>query len=427
MSKNRNIADLLDANGDVKLASLDNIDLTNLNASHLTSGSIPDARVPASAVSQHATSFDDNKLVNDISTLALRQASNENKSAYNTQSMFVDVFQDSTGITNLTNTGRNNSEFMSTLVQQDFDWDTLDTTVGADGDVTVIGNQSASNGDVFTLTDVSSWNNWKSLTNASQYISHSNSGTSSGYALGHLFDFKGNISITALHIGRRTTNGEVTSYKVEYSTNGTDFTLLDLSSATASTVARYSSNGNNTTGVGDISSMTSAGIINFNVLGAVGGEYGYLYKIENFSPITARYIRKTYNYQNSGNNNAGAGRLIPVGTIDNFYATGSFESNAITAPSNTNSMGAIITYQDNGSTNNVLNTDIILKLSADGGSNYSTATLTAMPDFASGIKMAKVNDLTIANAGTSLKYKIEFANQASGTKDARIRGVSLQY
>jgi hypothetical protein len=49
-----------------------------------------------------------------------------------------------------------------------------------------------------------------------------------------------------------------------------------------------------------------------------------------------------------------------------------------------------------------------------------------MPDFASGIKMAKVNDLSVT-AGTQLKYKIEFANQASGSKEARIRGVSLQY
>ena len=74
----------------------------------------------------------------------------------------------------------------------------------------------------------------------------------------------------------------------------------------------------------------------------------------------------------------------------------------------------------------ILNTDIILKLSANNGTNYSTATLTALPDFATGIKMAKVNDLTVT-AGTQLKYKIEFANQSSGSKEARIRGVSLQY
>ena len=107
---------------------------------------------------------------------------------------------------------------------------------------------------------------------------------------------------------------------------------------------------------------------------------------------------------------------VPSSQLSSFSsgsisATGSFESNAITAPSSVSSMGAIMTYQDNAGTN-ALNTDIVLKLSADGGSNYSTATLTAMPDFATGIKMAKVNDLSVT-AGTSLKYKIEFANQAS--------------
>ena len=105
-------------------------------------------------------------------------------------------------------------------------------------------------------------------------------------------------------------------------------------------------------------------------------------------------------------------------------ATGSFEGVAITT-SSTNKMGAVITYEDNVGTN-ALNTDIVLQLSADNGLNFTTATLTALPDFATGIKMAKVNDLSVT-AGTSLKYKISFANQASGSKEARIRGVSLQY
>jgi len=105
-------------------------------------------------------------------------------------------------------------------------------------------------------------------------------------------------------------------------------------------------------------------------------------------------------------------------------ATGNFISNVITAPSSTSKMGAIITYQDQAGTN-ALNTDIILQLSADNGSNFTTATMTALPDFATGIKMAKVNDLSVT-AGTQLKYKISFANQ-SGSKEARIRGVSLQY
>ena len=122
-------------------------------------------------------------------------------------------------------------------------------------------------------------------------------------------------------------------------------------------------------------------------------------------------------------------QIFDDGGVDNgstvVSATGSFTGNNITASSSTNKMGAVITYQDNAGTN-TLNTDIVLQLSADGGSNYSTATMTALPDFATGIKMAKVNDLSVT-AGTSLKYKISFANQASGSKEARIRGVSLQY
>ena len=68
-------------------------------------------------------------------------------------------------------------------------------------------------------------------------------------------------------------------------------------------------------------------------------------------------------------------------------ATGNFLCPAITAASSTTKMGAVITYQDNAGTN-ALNTDIVLQLSADNGSNFSTATLTALPDFSSGIKMA---------------------------------------
>ena len=88
-------------------------------------------------------------------------------------------------------------------------------------------------------------------------------------------------------------------------------------------------------------------------------------------------------------------------------------------------MGAVVTYEDSSGTN-TLNTDIVLKLSADNGSNYSTATLVAQPDFATGTKLAKVNDVSVTG-GTQLKYKIEFANQASGSKVAKIRGVSLMY
>jgi hypothetical protein len=52
-----------------------NARVADLPASKITSGTFANDRISESSVSQHATSFDDNAIVNDISTLALRQAS----------------------------------------------------------------------------------------------------------------------------------------------------------------------------------------------------------------------------------------------------------------------------------------------------------------------------------------------------------------
>ena len=107
-------------------------------------------------------------------------------------------------------------------------------------------------------------------------------------------------------------------------------------------------------------------------------------------------------------------------------ATGSYASATITAASTTSKMGVVITYI-NASGTATLNTDLKVYLSADNGSNYTQVTLVALPDFATGVKSAKANDVTISNTGTQLKYKVEFANQASGSKVTRVTGVSLQY
>ena len=110
MSRNRELADLI-------AGGFTEADIPNLSASKITSGTLADARISASSVSQHATSFDDNKIVNDISTLGLRVHTQENLNASNTNSASFDVFQDSSGITNLTNSVRNNSEYINTFIE----------------------------------------------------------------------------------------------------------------------------------------------------------------------------------------------------------------------------------------------------------------------------------------------------------------------
>ena len=107
-------------------------------------------------------------------------------------------------------------------------------------------------------------------------------------------------------------------------------------------------------------------------------------------------------------------------------ATGSYQSTTINAAATTSKMGVVITYVDQSGTT-TLNTDLKVFLSANNGTNYTQVTLVAQPNFATGVKMAKANDVTISNTGTQLKYKVEFANQALGSKETRVTGVSLQY
>ena len=71
--------------------------------------------IPEANLSANAPAFDDDKIVNDLSTLGLRVHTQENLSASNTNSQYVDVFQDSSGVTNLTNTERNASEYISSF------------------------------------------------------------------------------------------------------------------------------------------------------------------------------------------------------------------------------------------------------------------------------------------------------------------------
>ena len=111
---------------------------------------------------------------------------------------------------------------------------------------------------------------------------------------------------------------------------------------------------------------------------------------------------------------------------ENINATGNFTSASQTAQSTVSTMGAVILYKNNAGTAS-LNTDLVCQLSADGGSNYTTATLEAGGTFSTGISIAKVNGLTIGTSGTAPKYKISFANQSSGTKETQVHGVALLY
>ena len=388
MTKARDLANLISG-------GFTEADIPNLSASKITSGTFADARLSQSSVQQYASTFDDNKIVNDISTLGLRVHTQENLNASNTNSASFDVFQDSSAISNLTNVTRNALEYVSSVsVSEAYE------TGDRESQYTI--TLSGISGSDFASGDAGNWLNGSITTGSTNAWYWSSSGSNMN---GNSFTFdlgSGNSKIytgAKLYQDRRTGDGNTPSsgtWKWQGSNDNSSYTDL-------------------------ISSFTWIGDDGI----PVGNASPNLYTSEpNWSNDTAyRYIRLIGISGATNTTNPWQMELeFKVKTVT-ASATGSFTGNNITA-SSTNKMGAVITYQDHAGTN-ALNTDIVLQLSADGGSNYSTATMTALPDFATGIKMAKVNDLSVT-AGTQLKYKINFANQ-SLSKQARIRGVSLQY
>ena len=448
MSRARDLADLIGG-------GFTEADIPNLSASKITSGTFADARIAASNVSQHATSFDDNKIVNDISTLGLRVHTQENLNASNTNSASFDVFQDSSGISNLTNVQRNSLEFMSSvssvtdssvvfLLNQDtasgsttFTDATGNHTISAGGDPTWSNTQAKWGSNSIRLDG----NDWLEIPDSNDWY-YANSGNgwtfeAWWYATASFHD--GGIWYQGVDSGNGNPrnmiflNGDtsINFYDQVASNGGDDVSFSETTPSFTNNwrhIALVYDDANNQlqfaidgTWLGNARTYaTPSNNSNSIKIGRCQNSSGTRRNLNGY--LDGMKISKKAQYTLGTNFSVPTSQFSNTTTTSN--ATGSFEGAAITAAS-TSKMGAVITYQDNAGTN-TLNTDIVLKLSADNGSNYTTATLTALPDFATGIKMAKVNDLSVT-AGTQLKYKIEFANQASGSKEARIRGVSLQY
>jgi hypothetical protein len=403
------------------------------------------------------TSVDVSKLTNDISTLAIRQATQENLVGYNTNSMSVDVFQDSTKITSLTNVA-NVSEYLATAYTAVGQFSNDSNTVflfHGDNNTT----DSSSNGMGLTSSNTSFSSSEKkfgthsfSLTGASNsllYMSalHAQDNsvtipTTGAFTIELWFKYAGRSGTDRIFsLGNRGAAG------TSFANGTTPFMSAGFNSSTMNVYGDYGNDYN-----WEVANMAAGTYYNTttwhhmaitrNSSGNCLFHFDGVYKDSNNSwngDSPGTHEGEFIIGQRSGSSTEGFNGYIDEVRYSNTdrytssaftpnqvtqtNATGSFESTNITVPS-TSKVGAIISYEDNAGTN-ALNTDLVVQLSADGGSNYSTATLTALPNYSSTVKLAKVNDLSVT-AGTQLKYKISFANQ-SGSKEARIRGVSLQY
>ncbi len=403
--------------------------------------------------------YDDDALQNDIATLALHQATNANAAKYNLANTNVDVYQDSTGIATLTDCARDTSgEYVSTI----------STSVGeftSDSDTQLLLHYDGSDAST-TITDSSS--NAVTLTaigNAQLDTAEKKYGTASLLLDGSgdrvdsadsIFDagfgtgdftiegwFRGNNfgsghehMISKGGEGRLTANYEGWNFNInttgkiqfQYRPAASGPNTIELTSDSIShvngtwyhfAVTRdgtdlyvYEDGVNKTSSGGSSSAdITTDNAIDLKI-GASGDNGGYT-----TGHLDEWRISTVCRYP--------GGTTFTPNEITTVNATGNYVSTATVANASVSKVGIVITYKNNAGTN-ALNTDIVAQVSADGGSNYSTVTLAAAGTFSTGVLQAVANDVSVT-AGTSIQYKISFANQASGSKEARITGVSLIY
>tara|TARA_Y100001937_G_scaffold118716_1_gene173439 strand:+ start:2254 stop:4023 length:1770 start_codon:yes stop_codon:yes gene_type:complete len=114
-----------------------------------------------------------------------------------------------------------------------------------------------------------------------------------------------------------------------------------------------------------------------------------------------------------------------TGTVENTAST-TIVSNAFTASSAPTTSRIVVFQEDlSGSPSGNLNTDIIASISRDGGSNFTTATLTDS-GYVTGSSGQRIltGTATVSGqpSGTSMRWKLALANNQS-----KIHGVSLQW
>ena len=419
-------------------------------------------KVTDSMLATPPTAYDDAGLRNDISTLALHSAIADNKAAYNLSNAFIDQYEDSTGIDATTNTSRSTSgEYMASIVR-------VPLTMTTD---------AVENSTSFAKWGTSSFKINYVASTASHYIHLKSdvafaSGLTNWTLEGWIYQIYSNdyywlyrwsdtdpLTTTPVAVnGARTYNpGAPRIYNARYNQANSipDATgWSDTQVTTTDTTWKHFALNR----VGDYIEAFYDGTRTTSVdLGTSAAYSAMPYFMLGNNGSVLRFHADDWRLSNTNRYAAGSSITVPASrftsdsntcfllqSIDmadgsavtsaqeygpgdvTVNATGNYTSTTETANATVSKMGIIVLYENTSGTA-TLDTDLVAQVSADGGSNYVSAPLTAGGTFSTGVLVAKSNDITISNTGTAPKYKISFANQADGSKETRIKGVALLY
>lgn len=347
----------------------DSID--SLDASKITTGTIANARVPASAVTQHVTGYSDVSIRSDILKLAIHQAIDGNRAAYNLDNSFIDTFEDDTGITTETTVDRNaTGEYVSSITG-------------------VVGTPAYITGDRQSTITVS--------TTLTLDAGAGNSGTQG------LVNGIAASSNNSLIFSAQTTAGKEIKFDflAGNSVKITEAKYYETSNTPAQGVWKWQGSADDTTYTDIGSSFTLAGaeVQTQTSLSGNTSNYRY-YRLFGVSGSTSA----------SGWNTEVEFKMGAL--VDTTNATGTLISDAQTASTSRTSASGVIIYEDGVGTN-TLGTNLKIYFTANNGTNWTEATSYGTATTYSGTKKLVKLGSTTVTGGTQVAMKAEWANQSA--------------
>ena len=431
---------LPDARFPATLPTASGANLTALPAGNLT-GTIADARVPASAVTQHVTGYDDATIKADILKLAISQAVDGNRSAYNLADAFIDGFEDSTGITTTTNVDRNANEYVSSIVSDyatvtsnDLIWIASDNSTNGSSTFT----DSSAVGRTVTATNITHSTAEAKFGTSSIYANSSTPGLSVPYASDVISAFDNNFTVdmwvkssdTEYDFFRHEGSGSYDGLRAHYNAGSPRWLMsTNLSSwAINSTGSNTDAHSNTWTHVAYVRSGSTwntyvDGTRDLNVTGQSGDPYDSSSLPIDFICAGATGYFDKIRLNNTDRGWTGSSITVPGETVN---ATGTLISDPQTASSSRTSISGVIIYEDASGTA-TLGTDLKIYFTANNGSNWTEASSYATAVTYSGTKKLVTLGNTTVTGGTQIAIKADWANQASGSKETRLHGWAVNY
>tara|TARA_B100001057_G_scaffold239981_1_gene240344 strand:- start:2003 stop:3202 length:1200 start_codon:yes stop_codon:yes gene_type:complete len=385
------------------------------------SATVPDAKITQSSVTQHVTPTDLTPVKQDLALVAFDAIQTDNRSALELPNSFVDQYQDANDIATFTSCQRGTDEKIESLADSVAEYNVFADETWS-GSIDVTGDNTLG----YTVNGSA-----KAAQSTATGSGHCRTTTSETANAKYEFEFQ---------IQRKAGGGGpgwIFMVNKNNEQSGFDYTGNQFTAGGQ----RVHANANNDvgdrfkwiwdgrTGVGNQNIITSFDDLDEN--GSYENEStafygaGGTYQGGSFTSTTATTVGWFMSFWRDSGNSWQIALKAGTKTTTARNATGNFVSTAQTASSSTTQMSMVVMYEDTSGTAS-LNTDLVGALSANNGSNFTTVTLSAAPNLSSNIKVAKSNKVTVT-AGTQCKYRINFANQADGSKITKVLGVAMLY